>query len=237
MARIPRFIADPQGEVAPTGRNKEDFSMLRTGNLKWYCLAALLAATLVLGAGTAAAQSHPDTFWVTYYSNAHETGAPDGHLRLDNPGVDNSQSLCADVYVLDAEEELLECCGCSLSADDLRTFSINNDLTANTANGEVPVIGVIKVISAAPNPAPKFGQCDPTGGASFTGFPNNIVPTPDIRGWATHIYFTGRAFLASDQTIQGATLSTWELDYLQKACFGIRALGSGRGVCKCGTGH
>jgi hypothetical protein len=206
--------------------------MLRTGNLKLYSLAAVLAVTLVLCVG-ASAQSYPDTFAVTYYSNAHETGAPDGKLRVDNPGVDNGKNLCADVYVFDAFEEMLECCGCKVTPDGLRTFSVNKDLTGNTGNGEVPAVGVIKLLSGAPNTA--SGGCDPTGGASFRGFPNNIVPTPDLRAWQTHIYFTGH-FLTSDQEVQAATLSTAELDTLQRTCFGILQLGSGRGKCTCGSG-
>ena len=204
--------------------------MLR--NLTIFIFAATLAVTLALCVG-ATAQGFPDTFAVTYYSNAHETGAPDGKLRVDNPGVDDGNNLCADVYVFDANEEMLECCGCLTTSDDLRTFSVNSDLTGNPTNGILPVVGVIKLLSAAPNTA--SGGCDPTGGASLRGFPNNIKPTPDLRAWQTHIFFTGR-FLTTETEVQDATLSAGELTTLQRTCFGIRNLGSGRGICKCGSG-
>lgn len=210
--------------------------MIRTENLKWYGLAAVLAVTLVLSVG-ASAQSYPDTFGITYYSNANETqfGAPDGKLRIDNPGADNGTNLCADLYVFDANEELLECCGCRLTPDGLRTLSVNKDLTSNTGNGEVPAVGVIKLLSAAPNTP--SGGCDPTGGASLNGgLPNNIVPTPDLRAWQTHIYFTGARFVETSTEVQAATLSSVELKTLQKTCFQVLALGSGKGRCTCGTG-
>ena len=214
--------------------------MMRTGTLKFYILAALAVIT-VLGVSSAMAQSFPDTYYVNYYSNAHTTGAPDGKVRIDNPGTNNGSDLCADVYVFDNTEELIECCGCKLTPDGLRTFSINNDLTANPSNGFLPSTGVIKVISATtnPNPAhPSWGKCDPTGGFSFTNQKGNIAPTPDLRAWATHIQNRGPSgsFPATAEEFQDSTLASWELAYLQKACFGIRQLGSGRGVCKCGTG-
>src|SRR5580704_3126221 len=104
--------------------------MLRTGNFKLYILLALAVVT-VLGVSSAMAQS--DTYQVTYYSNAHTTGAPDGKVRIDNPGADNAANLCADIYVFDNTEEMLECCGCQLTPDGLRTFSINSDLPATRA--------------------------------------------------------------------------------------------------------
>jgi hypothetical protein len=193
--------------------------MLRTGNTKFYILAAL-AVVALLGVSSAVAQSFPDTYQVNYYSNAHTTGAPDGKVRVDNPGTNNGTDLCADVYVFDNTEELIECCGCNLTPDGLRTFSINSALQN-------------------PNAAhPSWGKCDPTGGFSFTNNSGNIAPTADLRAWATHIQNRGPsgAFPATAEEFQDSTLATWELAYLQKACFGIRQLGSGRGVCHCGTG-
>jgi hypothetical protein len=212
--------------------------MLKSGSFKFYVLAAV-ALVAVLGVSSAMAQS--DTYQVSYYSNAHTTGAPDGKVRITNPGTNNGSDLCADVYVFDNTEQLLECCGCRLTPDGLRTFSINADLTSNTANGQVLTTGVVKVISATlnPNPShPSWGQCDPTGGYSFTSGHGNIAPTPDLRAWATHIQSRGPSgsYPATAEEFQDSTLAAWELAYLQKACFGIRQLGSGRGVCRCGTG-
>ena len=123
--------------------------MLKSGSFKFYVLAAV-ALVAVLGVSSAMAQS--DTYQVSYYSNAHTTGAPDGKVRITNPGTNNGSDLCADVYVFDNTEQLLECCGCRLTPDGLRTFSINADLTSNTANGQVLTTGVVKVISATLNP-------------------------------------------------------------------------------------
>ena len=206
--------------------------MLRTGNFKFYILAALAVIT-VLGVSSAMAQS--DTYQVNYYSNAHVSGAPDGKVRIDNPGTDDGANLCADIYVFDNTQEMLECCGCSLTPNDLRTFSINTDLTGNPGNGITPTTGVIKIISAVPNSS---GKCDPTGGflpGSQTGI---IVPTPDLRAWADHIQNKGPSgsYPETAEEFADSSLATWELAYLQKQCYLEHHLGSGKGICHCGTG-
>src|SRR5579863_3649658 len=150
----------------------------------WIFSLAVFAIATVLCAGTAMAQLPDDTYFVSYFSNAHNGELPDATVRIDNPGADAGKNLCADIYVFDAVEEQVECCGCTLTPDDLRTLSVNSNLTHSPSSGVAPTSGVIKIVSAAPNAA---GQCDPTGGASLSGFPNNIVPTPDVRAWATHI--------------------------------------------------
>ena len=203
----------------------------------------LLAVAIItlFAVSSAMAQSWPDTYQVNYYSNAHTTGAPDGKVRIDNPGADNGSNLCADIYVFDNTEEMIECCGCQLTPDGLRTFSINSDLTGNPGNGFTPTTGVIKVISAVANPNaahPSWGQCDPTGGFSVTNTKGNIAPTADLRAWALHIQNRGPSgsYPATSAQFADSTLASWELAYDQEQCFLLRSLGSGRGVCKCGTG-
>src|SRR5437879_4360563 len=93
-----------------------------------------LAACALLLAGMAAAQIPDDVYFVSYYSGANATDGTDGKVRIDNPGVDNGSNLCADIYVFDANQEQIECCGCTLTPDDLRTISVNGNLLHNTAN-------------------------------------------------------------------------------------------------------
>jgi hypothetical protein len=181
--------------------------------------------------------SAQDVFFVSYYSGANTEGNQDGLIRLTNPGVDDGNDLCADIYVFDNTEQLLECCGCTLTPNDLRSLSINGNLTRNPANGQRLTTGVLKIVSAKPNPNSR-GQCDPTGGATLRGFKDNIVPTPDIRAWATHIQnpFSEGGAVATEEEFADAPLSADELATLQHKCFGIQTLGSGRGICTCGIG-
>jgi hypothetical protein len=178
----------------------------------------MLALTLALCAGTAAAQA--DTLKVDYFANANTTGAPDGTVRLTNPGTATA-NVCADIFVFDPNQEMSECCGCLLTPDGLRTLSVDTDLTHNPLTGVTLTTGVIKVVSA------KLvnGSC-PT--------PTNFTPTAALRAWSTHIQNAG--FAETETASQDATLSSGELSGLQRQCRAIVIVGSGSGVCTCGTG-
>ena len=169
---------------------------------------AIVALVLVtLGAGTAFAQA--DNFRVNYFSNANTAGAPDATVRIDNPGLTYG-NLCAMIYVFDADQQLSECCGCVETHDGLRTLSVNRDLTSN------PLTGV----------------------RSRTGVPSaNVIPVPTLREWGTHIQnAVGTAFPVTEEEFSPVTLGATELANLQAQCAFIGILGSGHGICSCGTG-
>ena len=183
-------------------------------------LPLLVIALLVLGPGTAMAQ---DVFKVNYFSNANVAGAPDATVRIDNPGLTYG-NLCAMIYVFDADQQLTECCGCIETHNGLRTLSVNGNLTSNPLTGVRSTTGVIKVVSAAVNNSP----CDPT---------TNVTPTANLRVWATHIQNrVGTAYPITETESSDSTLGATELANLQAQCAFIGILGSGHGICSCGSG-
>src|ERR1035437_8532814 len=122
-------------------------------------LLPILAITLMLG-GNAFAQNVGDSsyYFVTYFSNAKISGAPDGTLRViidgdeatvAREGVENGPRWGA-IYVCDDSQELRSCCACVVTSDGLLSESVNKELTANefTGRGEMSR-GVIKVVSSA----------------------------------------------------------------------------------------
>ncbi len=103
---------------------------------------------------------------VQYFNRANaEKSGYDSTIRLLNSGTVGG--LCAMIYVFDRNQELNECCGCSVSDSGMRTLSLLNDLTANPLTGKKPVAGIIEVVSSDPTKNP---QCDPT----------NLAPTGQI---------------------------------------------------------
>jgi hypothetical protein len=176
-----------------------------------------LVASLALFVGTALAQTAPpaDTLKVDYFSNANTSGAPDGTVRIINPGTSGG-NLCADIYVFDANEELSECCSCKITPDGLLTLSVNTDLTGDPLTGLTLPTGVIKVVSSAT----KAGLCP---------LPTVSVPTPALRVWTTHIQ--GTAFAVTETASPDATFSAKEQNALQGQCNAIARVGSGKGVC------
>ena len=184
-------------------------------------LPVLVIALLVLclGSGVAMAQ---DVFRINYFSN-NVAGAPDATVRIDNPGLTYG-NLCAMIYVFDADQQLSECCGCVETHNGLRTLSVKTNLTSNPLTGVVSKTGVIKVVSAAVNNSP----CDPTA---------NVAPKANLRVWATHIQNpVGSAYPVTETESSDSILGATELANLQAQCAFVGILGSGQGICSCGTG-
>ena len=192
-------------------------------------LSLVLVGLVIAGAGVASAQ---DVYQVNYFDiNAPVLGGlpvPDGTVRISNPGLTYG-NLCAMIYVYDANQELSECCGCVVTHNGLLKLSVRRNLTSNPLTGVVPFSGTIKVVSASPNNTP----CDPTG---------NVTPKPNLRVWATHIQNGERfgtfplVWPTTETESLDSTLSAAELSALQAQCSFINVLGSGAGVCSCGSG-
>jgi hypothetical protein len=182
-----------------------------------------LALTICAGAAFAVTTPPADVLKVDYFANANTASAPDATVRADNPGTSGGD-LCAAIFVFDANEEMSECCSCLVTPDGLRTLSVNSDLTSNPANGTILNTGVIKIVSSKAQGA----TCPNPTSAS------NLVPTPAVRAWATHIQNSN--FTITETSSQDATLSTTEQTELQNGCHAIHLVGSGTGICSCGTG-
>ena len=208
----------------------------------------ILAITLMLGGNafaTAPVEGGDGSgYFVTYYSNANTTGAPDGTLRIINDGdwattayegVENG-TLWAHIYVFDDSQELRSCCACAITADGLLSESVNKELTANEFTGRGQIArGVIKVIS------------------SYTDDPTCNVGEalgPGLRGWMTHIQATTTTFPApgpgnavnavekgpwfvTETALADSNLTELEASNLGTLCSYGLTIGSGYGYCPC----
>lgn len=140
-------------------------------------------------------------YFVTYYSNANTTGAPDATVRAVNDG-DEGSDLYAAIYVFNDSEELQECCACKVTPDGLLSESVDKNLTANPLTGLKPTRGVIKIVS------------------SLSPDPTNIMPATGLRAWATHIQQTsGSAYALTEAPVSKANLSQAEASQLQSLCY------------------
>jgi hypothetical protein len=183
-------------------------------------VACLLALALCAMPTFAAVTTPPaDTLKVDYFANANTTGAPDGTLRLTNPGTAPG-NICASIFVFDPNQELTECCGCLLSPDGLRTLSVNIDIAGNPLTGVHLTTGLIEIVSTVP----LAGACP---------MPTSISPEPALRAWTTHVQ--NGSFAETETASQDAPLSSAEVRRLTAECTGIR-IGSGGGLCSCGGG-
>ena len=172
------------------------------------------------GNGTATVTVNP-LMTVSYYNRANAVSAgTDGTLRLVNPGVSQGD-ICAMIYVFDDKQELDECCGCMISADGMRTLSLVNDLTANPLTGTPPAVGVIEVV---PSNLGANGVCN-AGSPS----PNSV-----ITGTQTNVQAD---FETTEIPATPAALGSVQAQALSSSCAALQQLGSGAGICTCGTGN
>jgi hypothetical protein len=204
---------------------------------------ALLA--LLLAAAPASFAQASDAYQVGYFS-ANSAGIPcdaetgtnptyvnclntvlfvDQTLRIINTGQTGSPmdpgqgTVCADIYVFDANQEMAECCSCPITANGLQTLSVPLDLTSNTLTATVPVNGVVKVVADV---APPSG-CDPR---TITAPVNGA-----LRSFGTHLQTqTGPV---TETQFQSAPLTPTEQGFLGNACSFVLYLGSGNGQCRC----
>jgi hypothetical protein len=187
----------------------------------------LLTLIVVAVAAFAAAQTLPQ-YQLNYYSNRNNSAGADQFVRIINSGVTgtplspNHGTLCADIYVFDATQEMIECCHCPITANGLAELSILHDLTASPLTGfPAPNSGVVKIVTDA------YPNCNETAPAPVLG----------MLAWGTHVQqpISG-AFVTTEDEFLGSLLAADELAFLGQACSFVQYLGSGKGVCKCGSG-
>jgi hypothetical protein len=169
-----------------------------------------------------------DVYQLNYYSNRNNAANADQTVRVVNPGTVGTPistghgTICADIYVFDATQEMIECCSCPITANGLLELSILNDLTQNPLTGfPAPGSGVIKIVSDSRQ------NCNETA----------PIPTPMLVAWGTHVQqpILG-TFVTTEDEFAPAPLADDELGFLGQACAFVQYLGSGKGHCGCGSG-
>ncbi|MBV9610551.1 MAG: hypothetical protein JO187_13400 [Acidobacteria bacterium] len=194
-------------------------------------IACLLVFTLTVAMSSLLWGQANDVYQLTYYDNNFGAQAPfdAGTIRIVNPGLQGSPiasnglqgTLCANIYVFDDTQEMVECCSCPITANGVLTISVQ-DLTDNPLT-TTPFRGVIKVVSTTPLPS-----CDATKNA----------PTPDLRAFSSHLQnaaFGGTTqqakFFITESEFADAPLGSGESSDLGTICSFVRYLGTGRGQC------
>ena|SRR5208283_224217 len=172
---------------------------------RFLCLSLAVGLLISFGASSSWASGADTVFSVGYYNlQGFPGGTSDNTLRIVNPGT-SASSLCANIYVFDANQKMLSCCSCSVSVNGSLTLSVTNNLLP--ASSAVKT-GVIEVVSSFSIPC------------STTVF----NPIPELDGWLSH--WVGSSTLA-EQQLEVADLSVDEGPLLVDEC-------SVAHECRCG---
>jgi len=185
----------------------------------------VLAIALVIAAvsGVASAQTvgADGPFNTNYFSNNTTAGAPAGTLRIGYDGASGAPAttLCANIYVYAADQQLAECCSCPVTANGLIEENIKTNLLGNSLTRVTPNQGLIKIVATI------AGVCDAD---------DITILAAGLNAWTTHIENkVGTAFPVSVTQNLPETLSAGELSTLESDCAFAERLGSGFGICTC----
>src|SRR5574337_806464 len=123
----------------------------------------VIVAGMIMAAIPTLAQTSPSM--VDYFSNnPGPGGAADQQIRLVNFGAAGTPltsptgDVCANIYVFDANQEMVACCSCRITPNGVISLSVANGLTNNPVTSVVPVNGDVKIVSTA---AAGSTPCDP----------------------------------------------------------------------------
>ncbi|MDX2153755.1 MAG: hypothetical protein SFV54_23630 [Bryobacteraceae bacterium] len=182
----------------------------------------LLLATLLV-ATVAFAQTIPaptDAYQIRYAANL---AVGESFINITNAGSVNgfepAGNICANVYVFDADQQLVACCTCPLTPNHLKTLGVRADLTSNTLTPGVPASATIALLATT-------GTCN---AATVTA--DRLVA--GMRAWGTTIHAlpTG-GYGVGETEFSSAPLSATQLQKLTTYCGFIQANGSGYGICR-----
>ncbi len=191
------------------------------------CAFAASAQICEIQVGIAAVNDPCSVYSLNYYSNRNNTALADSTTRIINPGTEGTPmspdhgTICADIYVFDNTQEMLECCSCPITANGIIQLSLLNDLMQNPLTGfPAPDSGVIKIVSDLGS------NCDPT----------SPQPVPSLLAFQTHTQQpVSGTYVTTEGEFQTADLSREEFGFLGQTCAFVQYLGSGKGVCQCGA--
>ena len=207
---------------------------------KTFRFASALLIVLAAFASLSSAQIvATDAYQLNYFSANLIAGGNgvlyDQYLRIINTGQIGSPmdpgtqqgTVCADIYVFDQNQEMLECCSCPITANGLLSLSLQHSLLNSPLTGVFPPSGVIKVVSD-------------------TGCNEQSITSPvngGLRAFGTHLQIINpmmQELVASNVAFteteyQVAPLQNQEAAFLGQACSFVQYLGSGKGKCSCGT--
>jgi hypothetical protein len=153
--------------------------------------------------------------------NTGANGAP-----VSGPGFGGSTgNICVNVYAFDPGEELISCCSCLVTPDQVVNLGVNRDLTSKTLTGVVPSSVTVKLLASSANAS----TCTNTAGTITAA---NFI-TSGMAAWGTTLHATPVAgtYATTETSFTPSTLSAGEFASIVGRCSSIIGNASGFGIC------
>jgi hypothetical protein len=138
--------------------------------------------------------------------------------------------------VFDNNQEMVSCCACRLTPDELSSAAVGVQLTNHALTGTAPVAGVVKLVFSKPQPGV------PTGCRAETAvFDGTTLADRSAAVFGTHLQAeppsSPTSLFVTETSKLPQYLSDFEAGFLPNACSFVRYLGSGApGTCSCTAG-
>jgi hypothetical protein len=161
------------------------------------------------------------------YINVVNTGANGAPLLGPGLGVAVG-NICVNVYAFDPNEEMVSCCSCLVTPDQVRNLGVNRDINSNTATGVTPTSMTIKLLATLAGTGGTSSTCSNAAASVATA---TIVAGMAAWGTTLHATPTAGAFATTETRFTPATLSASELAHLGNTCSNIVGNLSGFGIC------
>ena len=211
-------------------------------------LLVVLGLLLLMSTVSAFAQGN---YFVDYYSNNINPLVADQVIRAINTGVfgtpltsigqnggtPGTGDICENVYVFDNNQEMIACCACRLTPNELSSAAVGAQLTNHALTGTAPVAGVVKLVFTLP--ATSNG---PTGCRAETAVISlATIADSSAAAFGTHLQAeppsSPTSLFVTETAKLPQILSAAEAAFLPNACSFVRYLGSGTpGTCSCTAG-
>ena len=131
--------------------------------------------------------------------------------------------MCADIYVFDADQEMVECCACKVPANAVLRLSLKNQLIQRPLTGQVVTAGAIFIVGD------RYPGC------------NETVPRPisDLLATKVQVQLAGDPNAPtpwlSETNFQSVPLTADQQNFLALGCAFTQYLGNKiKGKCICG---
>jgi hypothetical protein len=196
-----------------------------------------IAATAPAATATLAVFRTDDpTFQISY---AADPSAGESYVNIINTGANGAPPLgpglggatgntCVNVYAVDPSEELIACCSCLLTPNQVMNLGVNADLTIKTETGVVPPSVTIKLVNTLAGPTGTGTSCTNSAtSAGGAGFPL----AQGMIAYGTTPQAVGTVFNQVEHPFIPSTLSASELASLTGRCSSIIGNASGYGIC------
>jgi uncharacterized repeat protein (TIGR01451 family) len=146
-----------------------------------------------------------------------------------NPGLGGATgNICVNVYSFDPAEEMLSCCSCLVTPDQVRYLRVRQDLISTVIGGVTPSSVTLKLVSTLAGTNGSGTSC--TNSAASL---NAATVVPGVVAWGTTLHATpvAGAYDTTETPFMCASLSQGELASLSNRCAAMIGNLGGFGIC------